>query len=87
MRNSTHHWAKKCPHRKGRNPPLEHKTANMVTSYGVETDAVVHVCSNATLFSFYQTARDSFVVIRNGSHAIVRGVGMVDLKLTSRKTM
>jgi hypothetical protein len=40
------------------------------------------VCSNSTLFSSYQTARDSTAMMGNGSHATVRGVGTVDLKLT-----
>ncbi|XP_025823852.1 uncharacterized protein LOC112899560 isoform X1 [Panicum hallii] len=34
---STDHWAKKCPHRKGRKSSPEQKTANMVTMAGVET--------------------------------------------------
>jgi hypothetical protein len=40
------------------------------------------VCSDASLFSSYQVTRDSSVMMENGSHASVRGVGMVDLKLT-----
>jgi hypothetical protein len=43
------------------------------------------VCSDASLFSSYQVARDSSVLMGNGSHASVRGVGTVDLKLTSGK--
>jgi hypothetical protein len=43
------------------------------------------VCSDATLFSSYQTARDSTVMMGKGSYATVRGVGMVDLKLISGK--
>jgi hypothetical protein len=43
------------------------------------------VCSDGSLFSSYQVARDSFVLMRNGSHASVRGVVMVDLKLTLEK--
>jgi hypothetical protein len=43
------------------------------------------VCSDASLFSSYQVARDSFVLMRNGSHASVRGVVTVDLKLTLEK--
>jgi hypothetical protein len=43
------------------------------------------VCSNAPLFSSYQVARDSSVLMGNGSHASVRGVGMINLKLTSGK--
>jgi hypothetical protein len=34
---STDHWAKKCPHRKGRKPSPEKKTVNTVTMAGVET--------------------------------------------------
>jgi hypothetical protein len=57
------------------------------TSWWLDTGVNVHVCSNATLFSSYQTARDSTVMMDNGSHATVRGVGTVDLKLTSGKIM
>jgi hypothetical protein len=102
---STDHWAKKCPHRKGRKP--EQKTANTVTmaevetsgynslpsvfsvfqstSWWLDTSANVHMCSDATLFSSYKTARDSTMMMGNGSHATVRGVGTVNLKLTSGK--
>jgi hypothetical protein len=31
---SSDHWAKKCPHRKGRKPSPEQKTANTVTMAG-----------------------------------------------------
>jgi hypothetical protein len=43
------------------------------------------VCSNASLFSSYQVTRDSSVMMGNESNAYVHGVGMVDLKLSSRK--
>jgi hypothetical protein len=43
------------------------------------------MCSDATLFSSYPTAWDSTVMMGNGSHATVRGVGTIDLKLTSGK--
>jgi hypothetical protein len=43
------------------------------------------VCSDASLFSSYQVARDSSVLMGNESHASVRGVGTVDLKLTLEK--
>jgi hypothetical protein len=43
------------------------------------------VCSDASLFSSYQVAQDSSVMMKNESHASVRGVGKVDLKLTSGK--
>jgi hypothetical protein len=45
------------------------------------------MCSNDSLFSSYQITRDSFVMMENGSHASVHGVGMVDLKLTSGTIM
>jgi hypothetical protein len=45
----------------------------------------VHVCFDASLFSSYQITRDSFMMMGNGSHASVRGVGMVDLKLILEK--
>jgi hypothetical protein len=45
------------------------------------------VCSDASLFSSYQVTRDSSVLMKNGSHASVHGVGMVDLKLTLEKIM
>ena len=38
-------------------------------------------------FSSYQITGTSPVLMGNGSHAIVRGVGMVDLKFTSGKTV
>jgi hypothetical protein len=43
------------------------------------------VCSDALLFSSYQVDRDSYMMMRNGLHASIHGVGIVDLKLTSRK--
>jgi hypothetical protein len=43
------------------------------------------VCSDASLFSFYQVTQDSSMLMENGSHASIRGVGTVDLKLTSEK--
>jgi hypothetical protein len=43
------------------------------------------MCSNASLFSSYQVIRNSFVIMGNGSHASVRDVSMIDLKLTSGK--
>jgi hypothetical protein len=57
------------------------------TTWWLDSGANVHMCSDALLFSFYQVTRDSSVLIENGSHASVRCVGTVDLKLTSRKIM
>ena len=39
------------------------------------------------MFSSYQATGTSPVLMGNGSHAIVRGVGTVDLKFTSGKTV
>jgi hypothetical protein len=57
------------------------------TSWWLDTGANIHVCSDATLFFSYQTTRDSTVIMVNGSHATIRGVGTVDLKLTLKKIM
>jgi hypothetical protein len=43
------------------------------------------VCFDINLFSSYQGARDSSVLMGNGSHAFVHGIGTVDLKFTSGK--
>jgi hypothetical protein len=55
------------------------------TTSWLDSGAHVHVCSNASLFSFYQVARDASVMVGNGSHASVHGVGMVNMKLTFGK--
>jgi hypothetical protein len=54
-------------------------------SWWVNICANIHVCANISLFSFYQGLQGSSVLMENGSHASVRGVGTVDLKFTSRK--
>jgi hypothetical protein len=55
------------------------------TTWWLNSSANVHVCSDASLFSSYYVTRDSSVMMGNGSHASVHGVGTVDLKLTLRK--
>jgi hypothetical protein len=57
------------------------------TTWWLDSGANIHVCSDASLFSSYQVTRDSSVLMGNGSHASVHGVGSVDLKLTSGKIM
>jgi hypothetical protein len=54
-------------------------------SWWVNTSANIHVCADISLFSSYQGLQGSSVLIGNGSHASVRGVGTVDLKFTSGK--
>ena len=53
----------------------------------VDTGANIHVCADASLFSSYQTGGTSSLLMGNGSHARVLGVGTVNLKFTSGKTV
>ena len=53
----------------------------------VDTGANIHVCVDASLFSSYQDGRTSSLLMGNGSHARVFGVGTVNLKFTSGKTV
>jgi hypothetical protein len=55
------------------------------TTWWLDSDANICVCSDVSLLSSYQVSRDSSVMMGNGSHASVHGVGTVDLKLTSEK--
>jgi hypothetical protein len=57
------------------------------TTWWLDSGANIHVCSDTSQFSSYLVAQDSSVMMGNGSHASVRGVGMIDLKLTSGKIM
>jgi hypothetical protein len=57
------------------------------TDWWLDTRANVHVCSYLNLFSSYQATDSSSVLMGNGSRAAVHGVGRVDLKLTSEKTL
>ena len=54
-------------------------------SWWFDTGANIHVCANISLFSSYQAVQGSSVLMGNGSHASVRGVGTIDLKFTSKK--
>jgi hypothetical protein len=45
------------------------------------------VYADISLFSSYQVGRTSSLLMGNGVRAAVRGVGTVDPKLTSGKTM
>jgi hypothetical protein len=49
--------------------------------------ANVHVYSYLSLFSSYQGPRSSSILMGNGSAPSDLGVGMVELKLTSGKTV
>jgi len=54
-------------------------------SWWVDTGANIHVCADISMFSSYQGLQGVSVLMGNGSHAYVRGVGTVDLKFTSGK--
>ena len=56
-------------------------------NWWIDTGANIHVCADISLFSSYQVTRTGSVLMGNGSNAAVRGVGTVDLKFTSEKTV
>ena len=53
----------------------------------MDTGANIHVCADISLFSSYQARGTSSLLMGNGSHARVLGVGTVNLKFTSGKTV
>jgi hypothetical protein len=53
----------------------------------LDTGANVHVCADISLFSSYQAGVTGSVLMGNRSHARVLGVGTVNLKFTSGKTV
>jgi hypothetical protein len=53
----------------------------------IDTSANIHVCTDISLFSSYQVGGTGSLWMGNGSHVHVLGVGMVNLKLTSGKTV
>jgi hypothetical protein len=57
------------------------------TTWWLDSSVNIHVCYDASLFSSYQVAQDSSMMMGNGSQASVHGVGTVDLKLTSGNIM
>jgi hypothetical protein len=93
----TENYARECPDAKWK--PPEKKSAYTVETeagtprYGnlLPTAFLVYhslyVCAGVFLFSFYQVGRTSSLLMGNRACAAVRGVGTVDLKLTSGKTV
>jgi len=53
----------------------------------MDSGANVYVCANISLFSSYQAGDTRALLMGNGSHARVLGVGTVILKFTSGKTV
>jgi hypothetical protein len=56
-------------------------------NWWIDTSANVHVYYDISMVSSYQVTGTSSVLMGSGSHATIHGVGMVDLKFTSGKTM
>jgi hypothetical protein len=52
-----------------------------------DTGANIHVCADISLFSSYQCKGAGALLMGNGSHARILGVGTVILKFSSRKTV
>ena len=53
----------------------------------MDTRTNIHVCADASLFSSYQIGGTASLLMGNRSHARVLGVGTVNLKFTSGKTV
>ena len=53
----------------------------------VDTGANTHVCADASLFSCYQVGGNTSLLMGNGSHARVLGIGTINRKFTSGKTV
>jgi len=53
----------------------------------VDTRANIHVCADTSLFSSYQVGGTASLLMGNRSYARVLGVGTVNLKFTSGKTV
>ena len=56
-------------------------------NWWIDTGANIHGCADISLFSSYQVTGTGSVLMGNGSSAAVCGVGTVDLKFTSGKTV
>jgi len=54
-------------------------------SWSFDTGASVPVFVDISLFSSYQAVQGSSMLMENGSHVSVHGVGTIDLKFTSGK--
>jgi hypothetical protein len=51
----------------------------------IDTGANIYVCVDISLFLSYQVGGTGSLLMGNGSHARVLGIGMINLKLTSGK--
>jgi hypothetical protein len=53
----------------------------------MDSGANIHVCADVSLFTSYQVGRTGVLLMGNGSRAHILGVGTVNLKFTSGKTV
>jgi hypothetical protein len=53
----------------------------------IDTGANIHVCADISIFSSYQVGGTNSLLMGNGAHARVLGVGTVILKFISGKTV
>jgi hypothetical protein len=53
----------------------------------IDTGANIHVCADISMFSSYQVGGTTSLLMGNGAHACVLGVGTVTLKFSSGKTI
>jgi hypothetical protein len=53
----------------------------------IDADVNTHVCSDVSMLSSYQVARISSVLMGNGVHASFHGIGTINLRFTSGKTV
>jgi hypothetical protein len=51
----------------------------------MDSGTTIYVCADVSLFAFYQVGGTGALLMGNGSHARVLGIGTVILKFTSRK--
>jgi hypothetical protein len=53
----------------------------------MDSGANIHMCADVSLFTFYQTSGNGALLMGNGSHVHVLGVGTIVLKFTSENTV
>lgn len=98
MPSRSNHWSKDCPEHKDK----QEKTTNVVIAntkggaivyipllpnWWIDIEANIHLCTEISLFSYYQAIRTSSMLMGKSSHAFVCVIDMVNLELTLGKTV
>jgi len=68
----------------------KHSIVNLTfenNDWWLDSGANIHVCFDRTLFKNYQKSSGRSVTLGNGSAAHVLGIGRIDLKMVSGKTL